>query len=863
MKITFNIQYNTHLGETLHLVGSLTELGAWDNARAREMHCGKAGNHSLEIELPDAPVDFEYTYFLRSGDDTVFEEWQENRRLSVDAAKNCVVMDCRRNYPKQAAFYSSAFAGCWFARTPRKEKTAGIPVSAGVTVCVSAATVAPDQTLVMVGNRPELGDWNPAQALPMDDANFPEWSCCLRGNHREQTEYKFCIINKKDKSLVRWETGENRILSFPDAGTGDAVVVSGLQFRDEDFEWKCAGTVVPVFALRSERSCGIGDFADLKTFVDWLSLTSQKILQILPVNDTTQTRTWRDSYPYSAISIFALHPLYLRLDAMGALDNPKRNAFYRKKQKELNDLEFVDYEQVEQTKWAFFNEIFNQERAQTIRSEAYVKFFNSNKEWLAPYASYSHLRDKIYPAELYCYLQFHLHRQLSEARDYAHSKGIVLKGDIPIGIGKTSVEARACPQFFNMRRQAGAPPDDFSATGQNWGFPTYNWAEMEADRFDWWKKRFAKMADYFDAYRIDHILGFFRIWEIPENSVQGLLGCFNPALPLSVEEIRRAGFDFRAECHTKARIREDFLPELFGDRTEEVRRTYLERSSSQHFVLKEKFNTQLKIKIGFAGKADDETHRVRDGLYALCNEVLFIEDGLQPNRFHPRIAVASSFTYRELNDADRYAFDQLYEDYFYRRHNHFWGEAGYRKLLPLISSTRMLACGEDLGMIPECVPAVMNRLQIFSLELERTPKDPNAEFTDLRNLPYRSVCTTSTHDMPTIRMWWAENPERTQRYYNHVLHRAGTAPPECSAEICRQMISNHLNAPSMLTIVPLQDWLSIDDGTRRPDAPKERINIPANPCHYWRYRMHLTIEDLIRAGELNILIKDLILNAGR
>ncbi|MDR1632579.1 MAG: 4-alpha-glucanotransferase [Dysgonamonadaceae bacterium] len=867
MKITFNIQYDTTWGQTLHVVGSLPELGAWNNAYAKEMHYTEAGNWSVEIELPDAPVDFEYKYFLHSDAGMIFEEWRKNHRLSITgAAGNYYLMDCWQNFPENIAFYSSAFAKSWFAHTSRKENNKSkVNFKKKIQIKILAPEITGNQTLVIVGNQPELGNWHPAQALSMDDVNFPEWSVELdstRLTHR--VEYKFCIIDKKDKSVIRWETGENRILSLSGPKENETVIFSGLQFKDEGFEWKCAGTVIPVFSLRSERSFGIGDFADLKTFVDWLSLTSQKILQILPVNDTTQTHTWLDSYPYNAISIYALHPVYLRLDGMGKLNDSGRSAFYRKKQKDLNALEVVDYEQVEQTKWAFFSEIFNQEGEKTVNSEEFIDFFNNNKEWLVPYASYSHLRDKIYSIELYYYLQFHLHKQLSEARDYAHSKGVVLCGDIPIGISKTSVEARTEPKFFNMQYQTGAPPDDFSATGQNWGFPTYNWAEMEADQFGWWKKRFCKMSDYFDAYRIDHILGFFRIWEIPESSVQGLLGCFSPALPLSVEEIRYAGFNFQLERYTRAHINEYFLPELFGDYTREVCQVYLDRSSSRHFAPKGKFNTQLKIKTWFSGKEDNEKNRViRDGLYAICNEVLFIEDKQEHNHFHPRISASSSFIYRELDSSDRYAFDGLYWDYFYRRHNIFWGEQGYKKLLPLISSTNMLACGEDLGMIPECVPAVMNRLQIFSLEIERMPKDPNMEFTGLWNLPYHSVCATSTHDMATIRMWWKENPERTQKYYNQVLHRWGTAPEECSAEICGQILFNHLNTRSMLTIIPLQDWLSVDDRIRRANTNEERINIPANPRHYWRYRMHLTIEDLIHESELTTRIKDLIRNAGR
>jgi len=906
MKITFNVQYYTVWGQILHVVGSIPELGEWNNDYAKEMRYTGDGNWTLEVELDSAslihPFDFEYKYFLTSNTGIIFEEWQKNHRQTItDATKNYRLIDSWLHRPQNIAFYSSAFTKSWFPRLVHEDKSkVKIKFKKAVQIKVFAPEINDNQTLALVGNRPELGNWNLEKAPVMDDANFPEWSILINEQNlvdeRGRThpiEYKFCILDRENKSVIRWETGENRILSIPDPKKNETVIFSGLQFRDEGFEWRCAGTVIPVFSLRSKHDFGIGDFADLKAFIDWMSLTSQKILQVLPINDTTQTHTWLDSYPYNAISIFALHPIYLRLDLMGKLNDSERNGFYLKKQEELNRLDVVDYEQVEHNKWMFFREIFNQEGEKTLSSEAFTKFFNNNEGWLVPYAAYSYLRDKNHTSDfnkwgnyrrydkdgieklcspdapqykeiaLYYYLQFHLHKQLSDVRNYAHSKGVVLKGDIPIGISRTSIEAWTEPRFFNMQYQTGAPPDDFSKTGQNWGFPTYNWKEMEADEFGWWKKRFGKMSDYFDAYRIDHILGFFRIWEIPESSVQGLLGYFCPALPLSIGEIQSAGFSFESERYTTAHVNESFLPELFGDYVQEVCQVYLDRATPKHFALKELFNTQLKIKIEFSGKEDEKSRIIRDGLYAICNEILFIRDKQDYNRFHPRISASSSFIYRELTGGDKQAFDNLYWDYFYRRHNVFWGEQGYNKLSPLASTTNMLTCGEDLGMIPECVPNVMNQLQIFSLEIERMPKDPKREFADLWNFPYHSVCTTSTHDMDTIRMWWKENPARTQRYYNQVLHFWGAAPAECSPEICNRILYNHLSTRSMLTIIPLQDWLSIDELVRRTNANEERINIPANPHHYWRYRMHLLVEDLMDAGELNVRIKDLIRNTGR
>jgi len=894
MKIRFHINFHTVWGQSLHITGSLPELGSWDMAMAKEMHYTGDGNWLLELNLPNQPTDFEYRYFLSSNGQFVFEEWQRNHKQRItDTDQNYVFIDYWQNHPQNTFFYSSAFYKSWFAHPSGKSERV---VNSKKKLCIHvlASGIESNQCVAITGNQSELGNWETDKALIMDCKHFPEWSIELDASALSYPiEYKFCIIENESKSLIEWEGEENRVLTESPVNENETGIVSGLQFQKNFVEWKCAGTVIPIFSLRSKTSFGIGDFGDLKMCIDWLKLTSQKILQVLPINDTTQTHTWIDSYPYNAISIYALHPIYLNLNAMGELKAADRKTFFENKQIELNALEALDYDQVESYKWMFFREIFAQEGNKTLQSSEYLSFFEKNKEWLIPYAAYSHLRDKYrtcnfhlwkehnrydkeaiesfcqpdkthYPEiALYFYLQFHLHKQLTEAKEYAYDKGIVLKGDIPIGISKTSIEAWTEPEFFNNSYQTGAPPDSFSITGQNWGFPTYNWEQMEANHYDWWKKRFRKMADYFDAFRIDHILGFFRIWEIPEDSVQGLLGWFSPALPFSEDEIKNSGFDFLLERYTHAHIHEQFLTELFGKYKQEATQAYLNRTSSQHFAPAEAFNSQLKIQAHFSGKDDEKSQVIRNGLFAICNEVLFIEDKQLQNHFHPRISASRSYRYKELDTASRYAFDYLYWNYFYQRHNEFWKEQGYNKLAPLIACTDMLVCGEDLGMIPQCVPEVMQKLQILSLEIERMPKETNREFTDLNQLPYLSVCTTSTHDMPTIRMEWKENPEKTQRYYSEVLKREGSAPQNCIPDICEQIISNHLHTRSLLVIIPLQDWLSMDGEVRKEDENSERINLPANPQHYWKYRMHLHLETLLKEDQLNEKINQLIKQAQR
>lgn len=271
----------------------------------------------------------------------------------------------------------------------------------------------------------------------------------------------------------------------------------------------------------------------------------------------------------------------------------------------------------------------------------------------------------------------------------------------------------------------------------------------------------------------------------------------------------------------------------------------------------------MKIRDLFAGKTDPKSCILRDGLYGLCNEVLFVRDKRQPDKFHPRITAQYSRSYKDLDDNDKMAFNRIYDEFFYRRHSDFWRQEAMKKLPALISSTSMLVCGEDLGMIPACVPTVMSELQILSLEIERMPKSKDHLFEPLHQLPYLSVCTTSTHDMAPIRVWWKENREVTQMYYSQVLWKDGAAPTECNTDICWQILTNHLNSPAMLVILPLQDWLSIDGDLRRPNEDEERINIPAISQHYWRYRMHITVEDLIKSSSYNNRVSQMIESSGR
>ena len=890
MKLNFNIAYRTNWGESLYITGDIDALGKGDYSKALKLTLSGDDHWSLSVDVPDKDCDFTYRYFVRNDKGDVKDEWGHGNHFCGSPGTPVDIYDRWQDQPFDKPFYSSAFVDC-FCRQDRH--AAAVKPTVGYTLLsVAAPMIGKGRCLAVSGASTALGNWDKSKVLRMSNHSFPLWTVLVQSESlNSNTEFKFLVIDEKTGDVVAWEGGENRRLGITPDSKG-ASVVAGLRFINSLDLWRGAGTAIPVFALRSDDDMGVGDFYDLMPMIDWARQTNQCILQLLPINDTTMTGTWTDSYPYNANSTFALHPMYLRVQDLGEIADPKRRKYYAEQARELNALKEIDYERANNLKNEYTREIFAQEGAKTLATKEYKAFVERNKHWLMPYAAFCVLRDKFgtpdftkwgkfaafspkvlkdvikaNAAEIdyVCYLQYHLDRQMRRVHEYAASKGVALKGDVPIGISRTSADAWTDTRLFNMDCQAGAPPDDFSVLGQNWGFPTYNWEEMNLDGFAWWKARFCKMAEFFDAYRIDHVLGFFRIWQIPMDALHGLLGYFNPALPYSVDELRFS-YDFWIDVdkQTKPYIMDYFLSDFFGPYTAEATQTYMEKIADGRYRLKEQFDTQRKIADHFAALPKDEKNiRLCNGLLGLVDEVLFIEDPVQKGKYHPRISAQYTYIYRSLNDYERWCFNRLYNDFFYHRHNDFWYGKAMWKMPPLINATDMLVCAEDLGMIPDCVPAVMQQLEILSLEIQRMPKDPKAAFGNTWNYPYYSVCTTSTHDMGGIRQWWEEDRDVTQRFYNEVLHEGGAAPYFAEPWVCDRIVDLHLMSPSMLCILPLQDWLSIDGSIRREDPREEQINVPANPRHYWRYRMHLTVQELLAHTDFNKYLASKIKNTGR
>lgn len=862
MTISFSINYQTQWGQVVAVMYAMdTDVCTQASPAVLNMECRGTADWSAHLTVSDIYSRMSYTYVVMDAGGNIVR--REDVAHSVDCMPGNVVIRDRWHDDARSLFASKVFSEVLFAH---RSSTSGSKSVGNINVLVSVPRLERGQSVAIMGNVPSLGQWDKKRLLRMkndthSENNYnPLWTASFHANIGTVVEYKYVIIDTHSGDIIDMEWGENR--KVWDVQKGKHYLVDDAPFRYTQANWKGAGVAVPVFSLRSETGFGIGEFQDLKLLADWAVLTGQKMIQTLPINDTTLLHTNRDSYPYNAVSVFALHPIYINIEKMGTL-TPAQQKRYNKTKEDFNRKPIADYQCVYDEKMKYFKALYKAEKEAIFASEAYKAFVEKNKGWLLPYAQFMSKRDK-QPKDFYCYLQFHADKQLSEAVAYAHSVGVAIKGDIPIGISPDSVDATTDPQLFNLDASAGAPPDDFDARGQNWGFPTYNWDVMAEDNYGWWRKRFTKMADYFDAYRIDHILGFFRIWQMRKTDVWGLCGHFSPAMPYTLQDLWNMGVKLDEDRLTKPYIRANFLGDVFGYDTDFAKEHCLNTNDGYIYWFKDEFDTQVKVQDYFDNPANRqalEAHcnpdNVKNGLLYLHCEVLFVRDQRDPALLHPRIALYQSHSYAELYDDQRQLLANIHNDYFYHRHTDFWRDSAVRKLPTLIAATDMLCCGEDLGMVPSCVPQVMHQLQILSLEIQRMPKDPTKQFAHPADAPYLSVCTTGTHDMNPLRAWWEEDTAVTQRFYNEQMGWWGEAPKQMTPEIAEFIINQHMYSPAIWVILPLQDWLAIDGDVRLPDAHAERINIPSNPHHFWNYRMHIRLEDLLRKDALNAHIKQL------
>ncbi len=892
MRIEFYIRFSTRYGQSLLVSGNIKELGnsIAENAFPLEYFNNDYWYGSIDVgeNVSTGEINYQYIFRKETGEEII--EWGNDRIIDTSSKSlNIITVFDTWNHAGETdnAFYTKPFQEILLSTPPVVENTQE-PTKYTHEFRVKAPLITTNEALCVCG--PAGTDWSADHPVLMQKQG--NW-LIARIDLAEQNfplHYRYGIYDQAENRVTSFENINSRIL-FTAASSRKLVIIHDGFAVLPNNTWKGAGMAIPVFSLKSKSSFGTGEFNDIKLLVDWAKATGLKLIQLLPINDTTATHTNADSYPYAAISAFALHPLYLNLEKVAGKEQASVIKKLEKKQRQLNKKTEIDYEQVINIKLETIRQLYTAQKETFANDPAYFLFFEMNRHWLVPFAAFCLLRDKygtsdftnwktnsVYDEDaiqqlvspnqkhydtigLHYFTQYHLHRQLKEATDYAHANGIIVKGDIPIGVYRYGCDAWTEPALYHMDTQAGAPPDDFAVKGQNWGFPTYNWEKMQEDGFSWWRKRFEQMSEYFDAFRIDHILGFFRIWSIPLHAVQGIMGKFVPAIAVHVNEFYNRNIQFNIDRFCRPFINDQILYESFGDKTGYIKEQFLEQTDSG-YRLKEAFNTQRKIEKYFA--SNDENESLRDGLFDLCSNIILFEgEGSDGTQFHFRIAMEQTSSFNWLDDHTKHQLKELYVNYFFERQDDFWRTEAMHKLPSLKRSTNMLVCGEDLGMVPHCVPDVMQQLGMLSLEIQRMPKKTGAAFFHPNEAPYLSVVTPGTHDMSTIHGWWEEDREKTQNFYNHILGHYGQAPYFCEPWINKEMIVQHLYSPAIWSVFQLQDLLGMSATLRRENPNEERINVPADPNHRWVYRMHLYLEDLLKEHIFNEELRAAVSESGR
>ncbi|MBI3882765.1 MAG: 4-alpha-glucanotransferase [Sphingobacteriales bacterium] len=665
MILHFYIRYSTKAGQNLFLSGTGEALGDFNSNKAIPLQYLDHEFWYGQVEIGKKETGtIQYKYILREEPGTEFIEWGEDRIIELKTIKSeqLILIDTWNHAGSvENPFYTKPFQDVLLpSRLNAKPKAVK---GFSHEFRVKSPLLNKDEVLCIIGNINALGNWDTANPqLLTKSGNWWIAKVDLK-NENFPLSYKYGIYNSKVNSFVAFEQGDNRLLRGDDYANKLTIVHDGFT-RFGTPAWKGAGVAIPVFSLRSKNGLGTGEFTDIKLLVDWAKSSGLKMIQLLPVNDTTATHTWTDCYPYAAISAFALHPLYLNLDKVAGKKNAAILKPFKLKQKELNALPVLDYEQVINIKLAAISELYTIQKDTIEKDEFYQQFIVQNQDWLIPYAAFSYLRDKYKTADftkwktngkyepkaiqklvapfekqydeiaIYYFTQYHLHLQLKEATAYAHKNGIIVKGDLPIGIYRYSADAWMAPELYHMDAQAGAPPDAFAIKGQNWGFPIYNWEKMQADGFAWWRQRFQQMSHYFDAFRIDHILGFFRIWSIPLNAVEGIMGRFVPAIPVHITEIHQKGISFEPYRYCKPYITDHVIEEVFGEKAGYVKANFLVLINDS-YELKSEFDTQRKVETYFGNqKATDENQAIKIGLYDLISNVILFEEEGNMHHYH-------------------------------------------------------------------------------------------------------------------------------------------------------------------------------------------------------------------------------------
>ncbi len=648
---------------------------------------------------------------------------------------------------------------------------------------------------------------------------------------------------------------------------------------------RITGIVVPVGSLRTQRSCGSGEFADIVPFAEFCAKSGVSVIQLLPVNDTGT-----ESSPYSALSAFALNPVYLSLR-----DLPEAEPF-RKEINSIRDIhesrERFDYRSLRAAKMDLLHAVFDSREREILADPALEKWIADNP-WIAEYAVFMNLKRRNLDASwkewpkmrtasraeisdrwesparksthlFYAWLQMRLDGQFSKAVAECAKLGVYLKGDIPILMNEDSCDAWSLPEFFRDDLRAGSPPDDMNPLGQNWGFPIYNWDNMREDGFSWWKARLRAASRYYAAFRIDHILGFFRIWSVPEGNESGVLGWTTPHEPITSSELAERGYSgdrlrWVTEPHVPTHVVEDANGHDYLAAHGSLARVMDRVGSEELWTFKRSITGERAI------RRADLPDAVREALVARWRDRLFQATGRDASgkpTYCPVWNYRDTTAWKSLSDGERADLERLFSEKR-ERGERLWRAQATELLGTLVAETDMLPCAEDLGSIPSCVPEVLAELGIYGLKVvrwERAWNEGGQPLLDLDGYPERSVATTSVHDSSTLRGWWDDEggAEALTAYWR----AAGAETPEGTPgrkfdpEIARRVLSTVARARSRILSLPLQDFLALSGDFYGKASGNDRINVPGSVSAFnWTWRIPVAVEALKKDRKLTEAIE--------
>lgn len=886
MIIKLHIGYKTRYGQEMYVL--LQAKSGKKNPESRQIKM-EYDNETWKTEIDTEELGLKgttvYRYVIRDSSAAELFDNCTKRTLHLKKIKKEVISvfdEWQSINFHSAVFESEPFTKVFHQLRASKTRKKGKKVTHSFQV--EAPYLQEGRKICMIGACPALGEWKEDHAVEL---NFEEGIWQVQLNLQKEKfplEYKYVVKNEITGHIVQYEQGSNRFLKKAPS-KDEQYHFSAFPFFDQSV-WRGAGINLPVSALRTAKSWGVGDFSDLIPLINWAHKNGIRMIQLLPVNDTIATHTIRDSYPYASISAYALHPQYLDVERVAREVEFTIDQEIYEEVKQLNESPTLQHIDVAKLKLRMLRLLYQKNKEEFNEDLDFFEFFNINREWLVPYAAFCYLRDLNNSANsadwekfaeyneeeiqelvspgtlhyddiaLYYFIQYHLHLQLLDAVNYAKQKAVIFKGDLPIGVGRHSVETWVNPRLFHMDMQAGAPPDAFAIKGQNWEFPTYNWDEMAKDNYAWWRSRMENMGNYFDAIRIDHILGFFRIWSIPNKATEGILGVFVPALPFAAHELQMNGLSVSADYLSQPYINDNLINQIFGEDA-----GWAQKNVFSQGKLCEDFISQQSA-VRYFEKNPQKSY-LKQSVLDIISDVVLIRDSEVNDYFHFRINMPTTRLFQSLQADQQEILKRLYQQYFFGRQDELWKSSGSKKLNALQDNTQMLLCAEDLGMVPDFVETVLEKREILSLGVQRMPKKDTEQFSLPSHAPFLSVITPSTHDTSSIRQWWEEDKESIQYFFNHILGQYGMAPYYCEPWIATEIIKQHMHSPAMWAVFLMQDLLAMDGKLRIENPNEERINVPSNPNHNWNYRMHISIEELNNANEFNTLIQHLVKNSGR